>query len=98
MMAASIPVATGRGTRIPVASKDKPEEYKSIMIPPTSPKIATIAKGTKNQVGKIVVKAPIGSEFINSPSFLSEPTSNIPKIAKITHGSEELKVVQKLLL
>ena len=46
--------------------------------PPTRPSTATIANGTRNQVGSSVVSAPIGSVKIASPSPSTDATSRMP--------------------
>ena len=44
-----------------MATKAKPDEYKSKIAPPTKPNMAIKAKIIKYHVGRIVVNAPIGS-------------------------------------
>ena len=54
--------------------------------PLTSPAIATSAKGTRNQVGRIVVRAPIGSEATALDSLPSEAHSSTPYPTRISTG------------
>ena len=63
-------------------------------MPPIRPRIATRAKGMRNQVGRIVVSAPMGSSPIASESASKlEPTSRTPKNTRTTVGSAAPKVV-----
>ena len=54
--------------------------------PLTRPPIATSAKGTRNQVGRIVVSAPIGSSATACESLSSEAHSSTPYATRITTG------------
>ena len=63
-------------------------------MPPIRPRIATRAKGMRNQVGSSVVSAPIGSPPIASDRDSSaEPTRRIPKKTRMTVGSAAPTVV-----
>jgi hypothetical protein len=64
------------------------------MIPPaTSPMTVTIAKGTRNQVGRIWVSAPTGSAPMAVSSDLDDPARRVPKRRRNTGGSEDPRVV-----
>ena len=64
-------------------------------MPPMRPRIATRAKGMRNQVGSSVVSAPIGSSPMALDSDSSaEPTRRIPKKTRMTVGSAAPTVVQ----
>ena len=78
MITASIDAATCRFIGTPTEISANPDEYKSRMAPPINPKIATAAKGIKNQVGTSVVSAPIGSIPIFSDRSLLLPASIDP--------------------
>ena len=63
-------------------------------MPPIRPRIATSAKGTRNQVGSSVVSAPIGSLPIASErDSFAEPTRRMPKKTRMTVGSAAPSVV-----
>src|ERR1700744_2029385 len=49
--------------------------------PPTSPSTATIANGTRNQVGSSAASAPIGFAPIAVDRLVEEPASSRPKIS-----------------
>ena len=77
-MVASRDAATCRFTGKPIETKVIPEEYKSRIAPPTKPKIATKANGMRYQVGKIVVRAPIGSALIALLKLFELPANRAP--------------------
>ncbi len=62
--------------------------------PPTSPRTATAAKGTRNQVGRMVVSAPIGSPAIAVLSEAEEPASSRPNTSSTSGATDAPKVVQ----
>ena len=62
--------------------------------PPTRPRTATSANGTRNQVGSSVVSAPIGSAPIAADRSPEEPASSRPKISSTTGASAAPNVVQ----
>ena len=66
------------------------------MMPPASPRIATSAKGMRNQVGRMVASAPMGSESMAVPRAASDPTSMVPAMTRTTQGREEPKAVQPM--
>ena len=78
MITASIDAATCRFTGTPTEISARPDEYRSRIAPPISPRIATAAKGIKYQVGTSVVSAPIGSIPILSARSLLLPASIEP--------------------
>ena len=53
-----------------------------------------MAKGMRNQVGKTVVRAPMGSVLMASPSSASLPTSSVPAMMRMTQGRAAPVVVQ----
>ncbi|GMA95798.1 hypothetical protein GCM10025881_26220 [Pseudolysinimonas kribbensis] len=59
-----------------------------------SPRIATIANGTRNHTGRIEVSAPIGSPAMASLSFLDDPASSTPKTTRIAGAIAAPNVVQ----
>ena len=63
--------------------------------PLTRPPIATSANGTRNQVGRIVVSAPIGSSATACDSWSSEAHSRTPYPTRTTTGRLPPKVGQK---
>ena len=88
--------ATWRFTGNPIETKVIPDEYRSRIAPPTSPRIATSAKGIKYQVGSIVVSAPIGSDAIALLKVFDEPASSAPYITSTTGIRDEPNTVQKI--
>ena len=64
--------------------------------PPTRPSTATMANGTRNQVGSSVVSAPIGSAPIALLSLADEPASSSPKTSRTMGATEEPTVVQPI--
>ncbi len=64
--------------------------------PPTRPRTATTANGTRNQVGRIVVSAPIGSAATALFSVLEEPASSRPKTSRNSGATEAPNVVQPI--
>ena len=78
MIVASRDAATCLFTGSPIETNVIPDEYKSRIAPPTKPKIATNAKGMRYQVGKIVVRAPIGSALIASLKLFELPARSAP--------------------
>ncbi len=64
--------------------------------PPTRPSTATIANGTRNQVGSSVVSAPIGSAPIALLSLADEPASSSPKTSRKIGAMEDPNVVQPI--
>ena len=78
MIAPSKSAAIWRLIGTPMASKVRPDEYKSRIAPPTKPRIAISAKKARYQVGSKVVSAPIGSIAIASLNFGSLPESAAP--------------------
>ncbi len=63
--------------------------------PPTRPSTATIANGTRNQVGSSAASAPIGSAAIASDSSVDDPASSSPKTSSRIGATDEPNVVQK---
>jgi len=63
--------------------------------PPMRPSTATIANGTRNQVGSRTASAPIGSLAIEVLSPLGGAGQQRPKTSRTMGASEEPKVVQK---
>ena len=63
--------------------------------PPTRPSTATIANGTRNQVGSSAASAPIGSAAIASDSSVDDPASSSPNTSSTIGASDEPNVVQK---
>ncbi len=64
-------------------------------MPPMRPRIATSAKGMRNQVGSSVVSAPIGSlPMASERDSSAEPTRRMPKKTRTTVGSAAPSVVQ----
>ncbi len=61
--------------------------------PPIRPSTATMANGTRNQVGSKVVSAPIGSAPIAALRVLDEPASSRPKTSRNTGAMVAEKVV-----
>jgi len=61
--------------------------------PPISPSTATMANGTRNQVGSSVASAPIGSAPIAKLSLLDEPASSRPNTSRKMGAMEEANVV-----
>ena len=78
MITASIDAATCLFTGSPTDISASPDEYRSRIAPPMSPRIATAAKGIRYQVGTSVVSAPIGSIPIISPRSLLLPANIEP--------------------
>ncbi len=64
--------------------------------PPTRPSTATMANGTRNQVGSRVVSAPIGSAPIALLSLAEEPASSRPKTSRKIGATEDPNVVQPI--
>ena len=62
--------------------------------PEIRPPIATRANGTRYHVGRMVVRAPIGSAEIAPASFLSEALSSTPYTTRMTTGRLAPKVDQ----
>ena len=62
--------------------------------PDTSPITATTTNGTRNNVGRIVARAPIGSVPMASRSFASEPASSRPKKNSTTLARDSPVAVQ----
>ena len=62
--------------------------------PPIRPSTTTRMNGTRNQVGRIVPSAPIGSAPIDFDSFPSEPASSRPVTRRSTGASAPPNVVQ----
>src|ERR1017187_2758815 len=62
--------------------------------PPTSPSTATMANGTRYQVGSSVVSAPIGSPAMALLSLAEEPASSNPKMSRKIGATEDPNVVQ----
>ena len=62
--------------------------------PPMRPSTATIANGTRNQVGSSTVSAPIGSAPIAVLSAFEEPASSSPKVSRTIGATAAPKVVQ----
>ncbi len=58
--------------------------------------MATTANGTRNQIGRMVVSAPIGSAPIAELSLAEEPASSRPTITRSTGASAAPKVVQPI--
>jgi hypothetical protein len=63
--------------------------------PPTSPRTATMTKGTRNQVGNNVANAPTGSLPIAELSCDDEPAKRRPKKTRMTGAIDEPKVVHQ---
>ena len=63
--------------------------------PPISPSTATIANGTRNQVGSRVASAPIGSAPIAVLRLLDEPASSRPNTTRKIGAMEEANVVHQ---
>src|ERR1700730_10724601 len=64
--------------------------------PPTSPSTATMANGTRYQVGSSVVSAPIGSAAIALLSLAEEPASSRPKRSRKIGATADPNVVQPI--
>ena len=64
--------------------------------PPTSPSTATIANGTRNQVGSSAASAPIGFAPIAVDRLVDEPASSRPKISSTIGATAEPNVVQPI--
>ena len=62
--------------------------------PPIRPSTATIANGTRNQVGSTSARAPIGSEPMSWDSCWDEPASSSPKTMSTAGPSAPPNVVQ----
>src|ERR1039457_2158529 len=62
--------------------------------PPISPRTATMANGTRNQVGSRVASAPIGSALIAEFRLLEEPASSSPKTSRKMGAMDDANVVQ----
>jgi hypothetical protein len=62
--------------------------------PPTRPRTATAANGTRNQVGSTVVSAPIGSAAIALLRPADEPASSRPKTSSTIGASDAPNAVQ----
>ena len=63
--------------------------------PPISPSTATIANGTRNQVGSSVASAPIGSACIAEFRLLDEPASSRPNTTRKIGAMDEANVVHQ---
>ena len=63
--------------------------------PPIRPSTATIANGTRNQVGSRLASAPIGSAPIAVLRLLDEPASSKPNITRKIGAMEEPNVVHQ---
>ena len=61
--------------------------------PPTSPRTATMTKGTRNHVGNSRAKAPTGSSPIAELSEADEPARSRPKKTRMTGAIEDPNVV-----
>src|ERR1035441_7040238 len=64
--------------------------------PPTRPSTATIANGTRNQLGSRVVSAPIGSAPIAELRLADEPASSSPKMNRMIGAADEPNAVQPI--
>ncbi len=62
--------------------------------PPMRPSTATMANGTRNQVGSRMASAPIGSLAIEVLSAFEEPASSSPKMSRTIGATAPPKVVQ----
>ena len=62
--------------------------------PPIKPSTATIANGTRNQVGSRVASAPMGSAPIAELRLLDEPASSRPNTSRKMGATDEANVVQ----
>ena len=62
--------------------------------PPIRPSTATIANGTRNQVGSTSASAPIGSAPMSWASCGDEPASSSPKTMSTAGPSAPPNVVQ----
>ncbi len=64
--------------------------------PPIRPSTATIANGTRNQVGSRVASAPIGSAPIALLRLAEEPASSSPNTSRKIGAIEAPNVVQPI--
>ncbi len=53
-----------------------------------------MTNGTRNQIGRIEARAPIGSIPIAVLSFGDDPARRIPKMSRMTGASDDPNVVQ----
>ena len=68
-----------------------------MIAPDSRAKIAVTRKGSKNQVGSRVARAPTGSRPMFSDSSSLDPANIRPKVIRTTGPKEPPKVFQKMM-